>query len=382
MLRVLVYSPYYLPGFKGGGPIKSINNLVENLTDEFEFWIVTRDRDLGDRGAYDVELNEWVQLDASKVYYASPSRFRVVDFLHHINQSSCDILYLNSFFSFKFSIKLLLARKFFLFKKLPVVLAPRGEFSAGALEIKSFKKKLFIFLAKMLGLHRGIIWQASSEFEKDDIVKRLKVDEKSVVIAKNIPEKKLPTVGIDTYRDNSIFQVVFLSRISPMKNLDYAIRVLQKVKIDINFDIYGPQEDMKYWAECLKLIRKLPNNIHVNYRGLVVPTDVGAVFSLYDLFLFPTQGENYGHVITESLAVGTPVLISNKTPWKNLTADGLGWDLPLDNMKEFVDVLESGVWKNKKDKDRIQIQTKIAERLDDPKVLEANRQLFYTCIQE
>jgi hypothetical protein len=43
----------------------------------------------------------------------------------------------------------------------------------------------------------------------------------------------------------------------------------------------------------------------------------------YDLFLFPTLGENYGHVISEALASGCPVVISDQTPWRNLEAEGI-----------------------------------------------------------
>jgi len=64
------------------------------------------------------------------------------------------------------------------------------------------------------------------------------------------------------------------------------------------------------------------------------------VFSKYDLFFFPTRGENYGHVIAESLSVGTSVLTSDQTPWQRLPDDELGWDLPLDRESLFVEKLE------------------------------------------
>lgn len=62
--------------------------------------------------------------------------------------------------------------------------------------------------------------------------------------------------------------------------------------------------------------------------------------SAYDLFLLPTLGENYGHVIHEALLAGCPVLISNRTPWRNLEALGIGWDLPLEDPEQFRTVLQ------------------------------------------
>jgi hypothetical protein len=51
--RVLVLLPTYLPGYLAGGPIRSIANMVDALGDEFEFRIVTSDRDHKARTPYD-----------------------------------------------------------------------------------------------------------------------------------------------------------------------------------------------------------------------------------------------------------------------------------------------------------------------------------------
>ena len=47
-VKILIFVGYYLPGYKGGGALRTIVNLVQHLGEEFDFWIVTRDRDLGD----------------------------------------------------------------------------------------------------------------------------------------------------------------------------------------------------------------------------------------------------------------------------------------------------------------------------------------------
>ena len=52
-------------------------------------------------------------------------------------------------------------------------------------------------------------------------------------------------------------------------------------------------------------------------------------------FLFPTGGENFGHVILEALCAGCPVLVSDQTPWRDLEAKGVGWDYPLDEPQRF-----------------------------------------------
>jgi len=53
----------------------------------------------------------------------------------------------------------------------------------------------------------------------------------------------------------------------------------------------------------------------------------------YDAFIFPTLGENFGHVIIESLSAGCPVLCSDQTPWNDVFRAGGGSVIPqLDDM--------------------------------------------------
>lgn len=99
-----------------------------------------------------------------------------------------------------------------------------------------------------------------------------------------------------------------------MKNLLYALELLSMVSKRVSFDIYGPIEDENYWHKCQRKIKQMPDNMNVSYKGVLVPYDVQKVFGKYDFFLFPAFGENYGHVIAESLLAGTFVITSDQTP--------------------------------------------------------------------
>jgi glycosyltransferase involved in cell wall biosynthesis len=134
--------------------------------------------------------------------------------------------------------------------------------------------------------------------------------------------------------------LVFLSRISPMKNLDAAIEVLCGVKGSVRFAVYGPIDDQAYWSECERAARALPPNVEMEYRGSVAHENVASILCQNDLFFLPTRGENYGHVIVESLLAGCPILISDRTHWRDMEAKGLGWDLPLENPRLFRDAIE------------------------------------------
>lgn len=69
----------------------------------------------------------------------------------------------------------------------------------------------------------------------------------------------------------------------------------------------------------------------------------------YDVFLFPTFGENFGHVISESLIAGCLPIISNTTPWTDLDEHKCGNVISLDCMNDFVECLESYIAMDEKE---------------------------------
>jgi glycosyltransferase involved in cell wall biosynthesis len=360
-------------------------NTVDHLCHEFDFKIVTRDRDLGDDKPYpDIKINQWQRVGNADVYYLPPQSNTIKEIFNIIVNTPHQILYLNSFFE-PFTIKALLNRKLRGGTFKSVIVVPWGEFGWASLKQKYLKKFVFIQLARLIGLYDRVIWRASSEFEKIDITKVMKIKSDDIHITGDLPIKNIPNVSqniLFPQSPDSGLKIVFLSRISREKNLDYALKILKKVKAMIVFDIYGPAENEIYWKECQELIGQLPANVIVSYLGRVDANQVVPIFSCYDLFLFPTGGEAYGHVIAECLTAGTPVLISTETPWRNLQNDGLGWDIDLTQENSFVEVIEKAALVNHEErlKKRSEIKAKIVERLFDPHVLETNRQLFKKCL--
>ena len=70
--KILCLVDYYLPGFRAGGPIRSIVNFVENLGEEFEIYIICNDRDMFDVEQYEnVNIDMWNTVGKAKVFYAS-----------------------------------------------------------------------------------------------------------------------------------------------------------------------------------------------------------------------------------------------------------------------------------------------------------------------
>jgi glycosyltransferase involved in cell wall biosynthesis len=383
---ILTFVRYYLPGFKSGGPIRSIANMVEALGDEFEFRIVTSDRDSLDVAPYDrITSDGWMSVGKAWVYYVSPERRRLFTWARLIRETPHDVLYLNSLFNPVFTLLPLFARRLSGSHSKPVVVAPRGEFSPGALGLKRWKKRPFLVVAQISGLYRNVLWHASTEDEAQ-LIRREFGGAASMVIARNLPpmsgQQRTLCEAIDA---SGPLRIVFLSRISRMKILDYALRVLAKTRVRIQFDIWGTLEDPAYWKKCQDQIRFLPENIVARYRGVADPSEVNQILAAYDLLFLPTRGENYGHVIAEAFSAGTPVLLSDQTPWRNLRNEGVGWDLPLANGEAaFLEAIEDAL--HKVGLGRVAWRQRVldfaTERLNDPSLLEANRALFLQAVAE
>jgi glycosyltransferase involved in cell wall biosynthesis len=298
-----------------------------------------------------------------------------------IRDAPYDLIYLNSFFSV-FAITTLLLRRFGAVRRKPIVLAHRGELSTGALGLKRTKKKLFVTLARWTGLHRGVIWQASSEMEREEIQA---YDEGPTVITPNIPARvdiEQEDLASKPPKAAGEARFVFLSRIAKKKNLDYALGLLEGVEGRVVFDIYGTREDREYLDRCAELMNRLPASVRARYVGPVPPDEVHATLQGYHFFLFPTLNENFGHVILEALLAGLPVLTSDQTYWRGLEAASAGWDLRLEDREQFAARVRECVAMGA---DRYRRMSRSAHDLarrylEDPRGVDATRRLLLDAV--
>lgn len=340
----------YLPGHKLGGPIRSVSALVEQLGDEFDFRIVTRDRDLGDQHAYaHVEVDQWQTVGKAQVYYASPKTLRWGRLAAILAGIQYDSLYCNSLFSPRLTLQVLALRRLRSIPYSTVIVAPRGELSDGALAIKRRKKATFLAASRAMRLYEDVIWHASTEYERDDILSHFAVrgtgSGPSIRVAPILSgiDRRVRRPSDERQKQEGVLRAVFLSRIARKKNLDGALRILARVPGRVEFTIYGPIEDRAYWAECQAAMSQLPSTVTVSYKGALSHADIASALARHDLFILLTHGENFGHAILEALASGCPVLISDQTAWRGLEANGAGWDLPLSDEQKIVDVLANCV---------------------------------------
>jgi glycosyltransferase involved in cell wall biosynthesis len=337
--RILIFQDFYLPGQKVGGPLWTIANMVERIGDRFEFLIAARDRDYMDPTPYScIRRNAWNRCGKAQVFYGSDLSSRTIWRLIH--QSLPDILHLNGSFS-PSTVRTLLLRRLGLIPAIPTIVAPHGDLRPSAMSLKAVKKKTYLAPARSLGLYRHVIWQASNVPEENDIRNAVGLDA-DIHIACDMPSPAIDSASEPLPKPEKTpgqVRLVSLGRIARSKNLLFSLRMLQKVSGNVTLDILGPMEDRSYWEECREEIYKMPSPDRIHYRGAIAHEDVQKTLAQYHFLLLPSLGENFCYTILEALTVGCPVIISNRTPWRDLPAKRIGWDLPLNKLDSWEAVL-------------------------------------------
>lgn len=341
--RILVYCDFYLPGFKSGGGMWTVVNLVDRFSDRYDFHIVTRNYDSkGDRRPYDtVVTGAWNRMGQAQVFYFPKTSLTPGRAAQLFREVQPDMVFLNSAFSMPVR-QFLRARREGAIPPRPVVLAPCGEMSEGALSVKPLKKKLFLKLARNTGLYKGVIWKASFESEAYEI--RQVMGDVEVLTAPDLaPRTILPDLDVMLKPEKvpGSVRIAFFSRVVPKKNLKFLLECLVRVKGNLHLDIIGPLEDRSYWRECESIIDGLPPNITLSVAGSF-EDQIDALHRLAEshFFAMPTLNENFGYVFIEALAAGCPLVISDRTAWSDIEAKGVGRRIPLEDPESYVAALE------------------------------------------
>ncbi|HNR18582.1 MAG TPA: glycosyltransferase family 4 protein [Bacteroidia bacterium] len=378
---IAILVDWFLPGYKAGGPIRSCANIIAHLKNDFSFSVITADCDANETTPYQgIKSNTWnIRTEGTNVFYFSKTFSKYKNLKALLLNGSFQVWYMNSLFSVFFTLfPLIIAR--FNNVNAKLIVAPRGMLGDGALQIKPFKKKIFLFVSNTLGLYKNVVWHASTQLEKEEIQKHFGANA-IVEVALNLSEPSEILFKKRTKLEGKI-KLVFFSRISIKKNLHLVFEFLKNINrvYKVDFDIYGLKEEESYWQQCENAIRQLPSNITATYKGAIDNTQLKEALSQYHFSILPTMHENYGHSIVESWAAGCPVIISENTPWRNLEKEKCGWDILLNNSNKFAEALNVATAMNQQtfnewstacvEKAKLVMQNNVA--------VDANRKLFAT----
>ena len=335
---ILICNGALWPGNDASGPNLSVKLLAEGLRGDYRVLLLARDRPFGAAIALPA-LPGWNDAGFAEARYCAVSWRGANGLAEILRQTPHDVLWLNGFFDREFTIPALLMRKFGRVPARPVILSPRGEFASGALGLKSAQKSAYLALARRTGLLAEVCLHATSEAELTAIKTAL-ASAGSYAVAPNF-RPLVPAAPAVARTPGAPLQLAFIGRISPVKNLDYAVAALRGVRTGVHLNIYGPIQDNAYWGDCLRLAITLPPHVTIQHHGEITNNAVAPSLAANDLLFLPTKGENFGHAIFEALSCGVPVLISDQTPWRGLQQSKAGWDLPLADPAGFAAAIDA-----------------------------------------
>jgi glycosyltransferase involved in cell wall biosynthesis len=267
-----------------------------------------------------VELDKWIESECGNVYYSTKGvvYYNTLKMLTY-EIANTHILHLNSLFS-TFSIFSFIYKSIFHPNK-KLIWSVRGELNNNALNFSSWKKIPILFLYKMF--NKNIVYHSTSIQE-------------TVGIQKIFPKNKtieLPNFIATSARlqmPNS-HDLLYVGRIHPIKSLHKLISglALSKVFLESSAKLFivGKHEQRHdyYKKELLSLIDKLELKEKIVFKGHLEGDAKEKMYASSYALVLPSETENFGNVVVESLNQGTPVIASKGTPWEILEKYNAGF---------------------------------------------------------
>jgi glycosyltransferase involved in cell wall biosynthesis len=201
-----------------------------------------------------------------------------------------------------------------IFKK-KIIIHSMGYFEEYSLNQKKLKKFFALKIFQLKFLKKADYIHCSS-LEEANSVKKLSKDIKTIILPFGVNDN-----FINRKVDYKLKKkALFFSRLAKKKGLDILIKSWNEINDkDWTLDIVGPGTKNNY----IDLVSK---NNKINFLKPIFSTNQKKkLFSKYDFFILPSNNENFGFVILESLARGVPVLTTTETPWTVIESSNAGW---------------------------------------------------------
>ncbi|MGX5818957.1 XrtY-associated glycosyltransferase XYAG1 [Chitinophaga lutea] len=152
--------------------------------------------------------------------------------------------------------------------------------------------------------------------------------------------------------ENGEFVISFLSRIDPKKGLDILLAALARVDFPFRLRVAGAGEPA-YEKQLRETAASLGLADKIEWVGWKNNEEKFAFLAASDLFALTSRNENFAIVVVESLAVGTPVLVSEHVGLSAYVAEhNLGWVTPISDVALVSQQLQAA-WADRVERRRI-----------------------------
>lgn len=319
--KILVTIPWFTPAYKAGGPVQSVLNMVNVVSNGLQFEIITGDDDVDGSKLTGIDRDQSVEFNDHTIVFYYSANHRRKGVTNKLIHSTANLIFINGIYSFYYNLLPLI-----FFKGKRIVVSARGMLHPPALQQKWLKKKLYLFMLKPLLKLKNAEFHATDETEARHI-EALMGKSSKIWVAPNIPHFLEPQ---HTFKKSNELHLLTVALISPMKNHLKVLQALKEIKVKVIYDIVGPVFDADYWTACQNYISTLPENIEVRYHGAVPPNQLIPFYESAHVFICPSQSENFGHAFFEALSAGKPLITSRNTPWNQLQENQIGYNVNVD----------------------------------------------------
>ncbi|SPJ23043.1 glycosyltransferase [Palleronia abyssalis] len=338
-IRILYIMSAFYPAIAYGGPIFSLKVVTDGIAARPDFAVEVLTTD-----AADPNTGERLKLDANPARFPAGYDVRYcrsvmgkpisVEMMRRLPAAirRADIVHLTGPYDFAVLPTLLLAR----IMRKPVVWSPRGGFQATSQWKNAPKRRIKQAFERVAGTIRPgrTVLHVTAEVEAETSRPNLGTLEAAVI--PNAIDVPADTPARDWQPDGKL-RLGFLSRVHPKKGLDLLIEAMTGLPDHVTLDIYG-DGDATYLAQLRDRIAQSGLTGRIAFHGLVDGERKSAAFRNCDLFVLPTYSENFGIVVAEALAHGTPVVVTKGAPWQGIEDARCGhWtDITSDGLREAI----------------------------------------------
>ncbi|HXX15007.1 MAG TPA: glycosyltransferase [Candidatus Eremiobacteraceae bacterium] len=202
-------------------------------------------------------------------------------------------------------------------RKIPYVVEPIGMFVPIVRNV--FLKRVYYHLWGREMLHCAAAIIATAERERDELVAG-GIPERKIVLRRNGVERpdSLPPAGLfrkDLNLPEEVPLILFLGRLSQKKSPDLLLKAFAALsgaggsRREPHLAFVGPDESsMRGKLQELAAKRRVAHRVH--FRAAMEGDAKWAAYRDANIFVLPSQNENFGNTAAEAVAAGTPVIVT------------------------------------------------------------------------
>lgn len=199
-----------------------------------------------------------------------------------------------------------------------VVLTPHGMLEPWIIHRHYWTRKLpALLLYQKQAIRKADCIHVTAESERDNLL-QLGYNDRIKVVRLGIDAE-----GIEMKRSwKKTHQILFLSRVHVKKGVNFLIEAASALKTELQGYkiVVAGEGDADYVCELKRQIDAEGLHDIVQLVGGVYGDEKWKLYRESDFFVLPTHSENFGLVIAEALASGTPVITTTGTPWNDLNS--------------------------------------------------------------